>query len=182
MKKTVSRYDIALKISADKEEVIKNTVPAIEKEYQIPLNFSVSKDASGKGFVVTCIQSTKTPQYKINDAILALATSLKARLRLQTALINKSTCVIDDEHEAAYIKALTKKKSGDLISKAEEDNLFDSKAYTSDVPTDEKAAIHNLISGSTGRNWLNDPSLDKQADSSCLATENKKKVVKKTKK
>ncbi|WP_286077462.1 hypothetical protein [Thomasclavelia cocleata] len=177
MKKTVSRYDIALKISADKEEVIKNTVPEIEQKYQIPLNFSVSKDGSGKGFVVTCIQSTKTPQYKINDAILALATSLKARLRLQTALINKSTCVIDDAHESAYMRALMKKNQGDLITKAEEDNLFDSKAYASDVPTDEKAAIHNLISGSVGHNWLNDPKLDKRAENSCLATEKKKKIV-----
>jgi hypothetical protein len=142
MKRSVSRYDIAVKVSADKKEVIENIIPEVEKKYKISLNARVHKDPEGKGFVVTCIQGLKVPQYKVSDAIMDLTTCIRAKCRIQTAVINKSTCQLDEACEKEDIaKLLGYNPPKNLISNADKDNLFDSKAYAGDIPSERVVEI-----------------------------------------
>jgi hypothetical protein len=141
MKRTVSRFDIAVKVSEEKEGIIADVIPEIEARYKISLNSQLHKDPSGKGFIVTCIQGLKTPQYKVSDAVLDLSTCIRAKCKLQTAIINKSNCLLDEDHESEDIIRLHGSFPKSLITKAEQDNLFDSKAYAADIPSERVAEI-----------------------------------------
>lgn len=165
MKRTVQRYDIAFKVSKENKSVIEDAIAKAEKKHGITLHATIRRDSADKGFLVTCIQGLHIPQYKVNDAVLDLTTIVRAVCKLQTAIINKSNCLLDDCNEDVDISVQQRRSMDNLIVMGEQDNLFDCKAYANDIPPMKvvEAMEHVHESNTYYDDFLNDEAMTKRS-------------------